>query len=1380
MGITEDMTGEDYTVVKTSSDRCQTPVSEGRGGTLSPIQGPPPHPRIHENINDQKILELTNKMLELLTGEVPIMCQDVTVYFSMEEWEYLEGHKERYKEVMMEEPQPRTSPGLSSTRTTPERCPAPPPPPQDPQMNKDKDQIMEKILNLSLEIIFHLTGEDYTLVKTSSDHCQAPVCEGRGGTLRPIPGPPPHPRIHEDINDQKILELTNKMLELLTGEVPIRCQDVTVYFSMEEWEYLEGHKERYKEVMMEEPQPRTSPGLSSTRTTPERCPAPPPPPQDPQLLDPDKDLSNINSLERNVSGDQRSNEGIPTDHRPVATRSNMNFRARDTTWLSLLDDVMKSDGDFAGGATGTHSDDSLINKYKDLSKKRMKLWWNRAFLTKYLERDMVPRGLRIKVFPSFAIEDEEFRSKWETLAQTCSKGFLTLLCDHNSSSLTLIESELETLDKTITEKCDVTVITRFNLEMEKELEKWEKEIKMYKIKKFNRDLLDYSTQKAYRWKIDNALKDVNLFARKLILKKLFHKKDTVTDSQAEREAIQNLEELLQEQEAPPTVDIFVRLVSEDFRKIDTRRKWDNLTHSQRKALTELQSYPDIVIKPADKGGNIVVMSSDKYEHEVARQLRDKGTYVKLPSNPLGKYTSELAVILERALEIGLIDKKMHDGLCRKYPKIPTFYVLPKIHKDAVNPPGRPIVSGIEGMCDPICKFIDYYLQPMVETLPSYVRDTTDVLRRIDGIFLDDDMTIVTADVEGLYTCIAHEDGLRAVRFFLEMSGRDDEMGELILELLRFVLTHNFFGPAEQLDQFMGQLNRNKFNIKLTYKCSTRKIDFLDVEISVDDRGSIQTDVFRKKTSVNALLHASSAHNPSTIRAIPTGQFLRMRRICSSDSKFEIQSSDLRARFSDRGYSNRNIKFGYNRAKKTPRAQLLAHVPKKQDSFDPSVRFIGTYNEKWDTMRDIMRKHWPVLLTDPVLAQNLTDRPLMTSRRAKNLKDFLLEVHLKTHIEEKSFSCSECGKCFSWKSELNVHMKIHTGEKLFSCSECRKCFILKSTLDFHIKSHTGEKPFSCSECWKCFIVKSQLNRHMKTHTEEKPFSCSECGKCFIQKSSLDFHMKSHTGEKPFSCSECGKCFILKSQLNQHMKTHTGEKPFSCSECGKCFIQKSSLDCHMKSHTREKPFSCSECGKCFIQKSSLDCHMKSHTGEKPFLCSECGKCFIRKYHLNVHLKSHTGEKLFSCSECGKCFIRKSHLDRHINTHTGEKPFSCSECGKCFIVKSQLDRHIKTHTGEKLFSCSECGKCLIGKKHLDQHRKSHTGEKLFSCSECGKCYRWKSQLYDHIKTHTGEKPFLCSDCGKCFIRKSQLNVHLKSHTGEAIFVFRMWGMFYSESTA
>ncbi|XP_040287551.1 uncharacterized protein LOC121000871 isoform X4 [Bufo bufo] len=75
-------------------------------------------------------------------------------------------------------------------------------------------------------------------------------------------------------NNEKILEVVHKMMELLTGEVPIRCQDVAVYFSMEEWEYLEGHKGLYKEVKMEEDQHLTSPERSSQRTTPERCPRP--------------------------------------------------------------------------------------------------------------------------------------------------------------------------------------------------------------------------------------------------------------------------------------------------------------------------------------------------------------------------------------------------------------------------------------------------------------------------------------------------------------------------------------------------------------------------------------------------------------------------------------------------------------------------------------------------------------------------------------------------------------------------------------------------------------------------------------------------------------------------------------------------------------------------------------------------------------------------------------------------------------------------------------------------------------------------------------------------------------------------------------------------
>lgn len=76
------------------------------------------------------------------------------------------------------------------------------------------------------------------------------------------------------------------------------------------------------------------------------------------------------------------------------------------------------------------------------------------------------------------------------------------------------------------------------------------------------------------------------------------------------------------------------------------------------------------------------------------------------------------------------------SLVREYPRTATLYLLPKVHKYATIPPGRPIVSGSGSLCEPTCRFIDYHLKPLVETLPSYLKDTNNVLRKIEYLQLE--------------------------------------------------------------------------------------------------------------------------------------------------------------------------------------------------------------------------------------------------------------------------------------------------------------------------------------------------------------------------------------------------------------------------------------------------------------------------------------------------------------------------------------------------------------------------------------------------------------------------------------------------------------------
>lgn len=80
------------------------------------------------------------------------------------------------------------------------------------------------------------------------------------------------------------------------------------------------------------------------------------------------------------------------------------------------------------------------------------------------------------------------------------------------------------------------------------------------------------------------------------------------------------------------------------------------------------------------------------------------------------------------------------------------------------------------------------------------------------------------------------------------------------------------------------LNDNSMNLQFTGKLSAVSMDFLDVNLAIDN-GTMTTSIYRKRTMGNALLRADSGYPSHAVRGVPYRQFLRLRRLCSRTDYF---------------------------------------------------------------------------------------------------------------------------------------------------------------------------------------------------------------------------------------------------------------------------------------------------------------------------------------------------------------------------------------------------------------------------------------------------------------------------------------------------------------
>lgn len=80
------------------------------------------------------------------------------------------------------------------------------------------------------------------------------------------------------------------------------------------------------------------------------------------------------------------------------------------------------------------------------------------------------------------------------------------------------------------------------------------------------------------------------------------------------------------------IEVLKKLVLEDVRALKIKKK-EEPAHI-KKGIKTLLRRNDVIIRPADKGGGIVIQTKEDYHTAMSKLLDDEITYQKLSGNPV--------------------------------------------------------------------------------------------------------------------------------------------------------------------------------------------------------------------------------------------------------------------------------------------------------------------------------------------------------------------------------------------------------------------------------------------------------------------------------------------------------------------------------------------------------------------------------------------------------------------------------------------------------------------------------------------------------------------------------------------------------------------------
>ena len=571
----------------------------------------------------------------------------------------------------------------------------------------------------------------------------------------------------------------------------------------------------------------------------------------------------------------------------------------------------------------------------------------------------------------------------------------------------------------------------------------------------------------------------------------------------------------------PELELFLSNIRKDVLNPNIKLTKDNLSERERTALRKLKNSTTVV-RIQDKGSRFVLLSSADYEEKMFSQLNNEVHYNQLQLDPTPKHISVVERWCSKWLQKGEISPEVANWVNNQKAKPGVAFGNVKTHKE--GNPLRLITSCCGTPIENLSAFTEFYLQPLARKLPSFIKDTTDLLNRIEllnnsGPFPEGTL-LVSWDVVSMFPNIDNNLGLTAVKNALNARERPMPSTKCILEAVEICLKHNhsvfqhsFFlqihgtamGPknaCSYADLAMGEIDHKaKFcgpikpalwwryrddifdlwqqglpalktfteyinslypTIKFELVFSDNHLNVLDVTLHLID-GFIKTDVYSKPTDSHLYLPPSSSHPRHVFKAIPFGVALRLRRNCSEDNFLSKRCEEYKGYLVNQGYSVNLVVNQFAKALIIPRKELLKQKVRASKKIFPLVT---TFNPLLPDLNYIIKKHLHFLESNPKLKELFPKNSIIPSyRRSKNLKEILAPSKFASATSQNTNSCAAgCFKCDKNRCDLCKNYFIES--RIFRSFKTGKSYSIRSNLTCDSKNVIYL--VSCKKCQLQYI------------------------------------------------------------------------------------------------------------------------------------------------------------------------------------------------------------------------------------------------------------------------------------------------------------------------